>query len=158
MVSPTIEIRRKNWFKMTVRSFTSPVFWVLFVLVTLQVSQAWMLQPRSLTRTQSAFSSVRDVRRNSRAIDTILAQTAADSTENTAEPSAPAPTDQKGRIVVIEVPLGDGFGPVKIQFRPIFAKSTFYVTSYDVPFGLNIDRPPDGFPAPIVKKAGEMKA
>lgn len=141
---------------MTAGSFTSPVFWMLLVLVTLQVTEAWMLQPRSLIRSQSAFSSVRDVRRSSRSIDTILAQTAADSTENTAEPSAPAaPTNQKGRIVVIEVPLGDGFGPVKIQFRPIFAKSTFYVTSYDVPFGLNIDRPPDGFPAPLVKKAGK---
>ena len=137
---------------------THPLYLLVLVMVTLQLSQAWMLQPRSLT--QSACSSNHDIRRSSnnihssRLVATTLAQSPSDSTENTAEPAPP--TDQKGRIVVIEVPLGDGFGPVKIQFRPIFAKSTFYVTSYDVPFGLNIDKPPSGFPAPIVKKAGEL--
>lgn len=131
---------------------------LVLVMVTMQLSQAWMLQPRRLT--QSASSSIHGIHRSSsnihssRSVATTLAQTPSDSTENTAEPAPP--TDQKGRIVVIEVPLGDGFGPVKIQFRPIFAKSTFYVTSYDVPFGLNIDKPPAGFPAPIVKKAGEL--
>lgn len=138
-------------------SFTRPIFWLVVVAVALQVTQAWMLQSRPLVRTSSAFGSISNVRRSSssiyssRVVATSLAQTAADDAE---PPAAAAPTDQKGRIVVIEVPLGDGFGPVKIQFRPIFAKSTFYVTSYDVPFGLNIDKPPSGFPAPIVKKAG----
>jgi hypothetical protein len=56
--------------------------------------------------------------------------------------------------VVIEVHLGDGFKSLECRFKPIFAKSKFFVASYNVPFGLNIEKPPRGFPAPIVTKAG----
>ena len=58
-----------------------------------------------------------------------------------AEPEAP---NQKGRIVVIEVPLGDGYNKVKVKFSPIFAKSKFFVSTVDVPFSLNVEKPPDG--------------
>jgi hypothetical protein len=68
---------------------------------------------------------------------------------------SPAPAPKKNKIFKIEVPLGEGFKPVSINFRPLFAKSTFFVTTYDVPFSLNIDRPPRGFPAPVVSKDGK---
>jgi hypothetical protein len=53
------------------------------------------------------------------------------------------------------VPMGDGYAPLECTFRRVFEKSTFFITSYDVPFGLNIDKPPKGCPAPIVTKDGK---
>jgi hypothetical protein len=73
---------------------------------------------------------------------------------NSAE-SGESPVPKKNKIFKIEVPLGEGFKPVSINVRPLFAKSTFFVTTYDVPFSLNIERPPKGFPAPIVSKDGK---
>ena len=73
---------------------------------------------------------------------------------NAPEASTPQAPNQKGRIVVIDIPLGDGFQAVKVQFKPIFAKSKFFTVTYDVPFSLNVGPPPKGFPAPLVKKGG----
>ena len=66
-----------------------------------------------------------------------------DSSSAPAVPAA-APANQKGRIVVIEVPLGDGYNKVKVKFSPIFAKSKFFVSTVDVPFSLNVEKAPEG--------------
>ena len=56
----------------------------------------------------------------------------------------------------IQIPLGDGFKSVECKFRPLFANSMFFVTDYDVPFDINIEKPPKGgIPAPIVTKDGK---
>lgn len=54
----------------------------------------------------------------------------------------------------IQIPLGDGFKSVECNFKPLFANSMFFVTDYQVPFNINIEKPPKGFPAPIVTKEG----
>lgn len=54
--------------------------------------------------------------------------------------------------VGLDIPLGDGFQVIKCQFRPIFEKSEFFTVTYGVPFGLNVDKPAKGFPAPVVTK------
>jgi hypothetical protein len=87
--------------------------------------------------------------------------TASDGGDDASPPAdkpAGAAPNQKGRLVVIELPLGDGYEPVKLQFKPIFARSKFFVTTYDVPFSLNVGPAPKGFPAPVVKKAGKAGA
>ena len=67
--------------------------------------------------------------------------------------------DQKDVIVTVDVPMDFGLETtgakdLPIQFRPIFSKSEFFVVTYDVPFGLNVDKPPKNFPSPIVTKDG----
>jgi hypothetical protein len=64
-------------------------------------------------------------------------------------------TPASEKIFRVEVPLGDGYKEVIVNFRPLFAKSTFFVTTYDIPFSLNIEKPPRGFPAPVVTKDGK---
>ena len=54
--------------------------------------------------------------------------------------------------VQVDVPLGEGFKDISCEFRPIFFKSRFFTVTYDVPFDLNVQPPPKGFPAPIVSK------
>lgn len=66
------------------------------------------------------------------------------------------------KAVQVEVALGDGYKSVSCEFLPIFYNSTFFTVTYPIPFGLNIEKPPKGFPAPIVTKdsgidGGEMK-
>lgn len=66
------------------------------------------------------------------------------------------------KAVQVEVALGDGYKSVSCEFFPIFYNSTFFTVTYPIPFGLNIEKPPKGFPAPIVTKdsgidGGEMK-
>ncbi|KAJ1387118.1 hypothetical protein B484DRAFT_409986, partial [Ochromonadaceae sp. CCMP2298] len=63
--------------------------------------------------------------------------------------------------VTVEIDLGPDYKPVTCDFRPIFFNSTFFTVNYPVPFGLNIEKPPRGFPCPIVNKdskreGGEM--
>ena len=36
--------------------------------------------------------------------------------------------------------------------RPIFADSTFLTVQYELPFGLDIEKPPKNFPCPVVTK------
>ena len=64
-------------------------------------------------------------------------------------------SNQKDKIVEIEVPMDGDAKPIPISLRPIFASSEFFVLTYDVPFGLNVDKPPKNFPAPIVTKDGK---
>ncbi len=65
-------------------------------------------------------------------------------------------SNQVGKVVELEVPMdGENVKPIPISLRPIFAKSEFLVVTYDVPFGLNVDKPPKNFPAPIVTKDGK---
>jgi hypothetical protein len=70
------------------------------------------------------------------------------STDDDSSPSpatsAAEPPNQKGRKVMIEVPLGDGYNKVKVKFSPIFAKSKFFVSTVDVPFSLNVEKAPEG--------------
>lgn len=60
-----------------------------------------------------------------------------------------------GGKVDLVVPLGEGVKPLPVSFRAIFAKSEFVEVTYEVPFGLNIQKPPKNFPAPIVDKDGK---
>jgi hypothetical protein len=70
--------------------------------------------------------------------------------------SALSGVDQVGKVVELEVPMdGENVMPIPISLRPIFASSEFFVVTYDVPFGLNVDKPPKNFPAPIVTKDGK---
>ena len=57
--------------------------------------------------------------------------------------------------VILDVPLGYGFKNLECKFKPIFSNSKFIIASYDVPFDINIDKPPKGFPAPVVTKDGK---
>mmetsp|Transcript_17356 Transcript_17356/g.29340 ORF Transcript_17356/g.29340 Transcript_17356/m.29340 type:complete len:214 (+) Transcript_17356:77-718(+) len=57
----------------------------------------------------------------------------------------------------IEIDLGQDYKPVTCNFRPIFYKSSFFTVTYPVPFGLNIEKPPKGFPAPIVNKDSQLE-
>eukprot|EP01038_Epipyxis_sp_PR26KG_P004141 gene4141-5895_t len=58
--------------------------------------------------------------------------------------------------ISVFIELGDGYKNIECKFRPLFQKSEFYTVNYAVPFNLNIDKPPKGFPAPIVSKDGEF--
>lgn len=53
---------------------------------------------------------------------------------------------------VVKIDLGDGYAPVSLDFFPLFESSSFFTVTYAVPFGLNIEKPPPGFPAPVVNK------
>jgi hypothetical protein len=44
---------------------------------------------------------------------------------------------------------GEGYQTVSCDFRPIFQSSIFFTKTYDVPFSLNIEKPPKNFPAPF---------
>ena len=44
------------------------------------------------------------------------------------------------KVYNIEIDLGEGYKPVGIQMRPIFADSSFFTVQYDIPFGLNVDK------------------
>lgn len=48
------------------------------------------------------------------------------------------------RVFRVEIPLGEGYQSVITNFRPIFAKSTIFVTTYDIPFSLNVEKAPPG--------------
>eukprot|EP01039_Chlorochromonas_danica_P008567 gene8567-9440_t len=56
--------------------------------------------------------------------------------------------------VAVDVFLGDGYKTASLNFLPLFESSSFFTVTYDVPFGLNIEKPPRGFPAPVVSKDG----
>jgi hypothetical protein len=57
--------------------------------------------------------------------------------------------------VNVPIALGDGYQQIGLKFFPLFQKSTFFTVTYDVPFSLNIEKPPKGFPAPVVTKDSE---
>lgn len=52
--------------------------------------------------------------------------------------------NQDERVFRVEIPLGEGYQSVITNFRPIFAKSTIFVTTYDIPFSLNVEKAPKG--------------
>ena len=56
------------------------------------------------------------------------------------------------KLYKVKIGLGEGYQPITTTFRPIFRNSKFFTVEYDIPFGLNIEKPPKGFPAPIVNK------
>ena len=51
---------------------------------------------------------------------------------------------QDERVFRVEIPLGEGYQSVITNFRPIFARSTIFVTTYDIPFSLNVEKAPVG--------------
>jgi hypothetical protein len=53
-------------------------------------------------------------------------------------------SNQDERVFRVEIPLGEGYQSVITNFRPIFAKSTIFVTTYDIPFSLNVEKAPQG--------------
>ena len=53
-------------------------------------------------------------------------------------------SNQDERVFRVEIPLGEGYQSVITNFRPIFAKSTIFVTTYDIPFSLNVEKAPPG--------------
>lgn len=59
--------------------------------------------------------------------------------------------------VQVDVFLGDGYKTTSLNFLPLFESSTFFTVTYEVPFGLNIEKPPRGFPAPVVSKDGSRE-
>lgn len=65
---------------------------------------------------------------------------------------AAAAAAKNNKIYNIQIGLGEGYQPVSIQMRPIFQNSYFFTVVYDIPFGLNVDKPPKNFPCPIVTK------
>jgi hypothetical protein len=58
--------------------------------------------------------------------------------------SLQAKEESDERIFRVEIPMGEGYQSVITNFRPIFAKSTIFVTTYEIPFNLNVDKPPAG--------------
>jgi hypothetical protein len=54
---------------------------------------------------------------------------------------------QDERVFRVEVPMGEGYQNVLTNFRPIFEKSTIFVTTYEIPFSLNVEKPPPGINA-----------
>lgn len=59
---------------------------------------------------------------------------------------------KNNKVYKIQIGLGEGYQPLSIQMRPIFQNSKFFTVIYDIPFGLNVDKPPKNFPCPIVTK------
>ena len=62
---------------------------------------------------------------------------------------APKPT-----ATFLDISLGEGYKDINVKFLPVFEQSTIFSVTYEVPFGLNIDKPPKGFPCPMVTKDG----
>lgn len=54
--------------------------------------------------------------------------------------------------VSLSIPMGAGYEPLTFKLKPLFKKSKFLVVTYPIPFDLNLERPPKGFPAPVVSK------
>lgn len=54
--------------------------------------------------------------------------------------------------VTVSIPMGPGCDPMQYRFRPLFKNSTFIVVTFSIPFDLSLEKPPKGFPAPIVTK------
>ena len=88
------------------------------------------------SRSKNSFSRITSSTRQLMSVD--------DDTASAVPATPAAATNQKGRVVVIEVPLGDGYNKVKVKFSPIFAKSKFFVSTVDVPFSLNVEKAPEG--------------
>lgn len=54
--------------------------------------------------------------------------------------------------VALSIPMGAGYESMTYRLKPLFKKSKFLVVTYPIPFDLNLERPPKGFPAPVVSK------
>jgi hypothetical protein len=58
------------------------------------------------------------------------------------------------KVFNVQIPLGEGYKPVVTKFRPLFENSQLFITSYPVPFSLNVEPSKDSFKLPIVTKDG----
>ena len=52
----------------------------------------------------------------------------------------------------VSIPMGPDTKPFDCALPPLFANSEIFTVTYSIPFGLNVEKPPPGFPAPIVTK------
>ncbi len=60
----------------------------------------------------------------------------------------------KPTATFLDISLGEGYKSINVKFMPVFQESTIFSVEYEVPFSLNIEKPPKGFPCPIVNKDG----
>lgn len=58
---------------------------------------------------------------------------------------------------VVSIPMGKDIKPFECALRPLFVKSEFFTVTYSIPFGLNVEKPPKEFPAPIVTKDSQQE-
>lgn len=65
------------------------------------------------------------------------------------DPNARAVSDS---TVSLSIPMGAGYESLTFKLKPLFKKSKFLVVTYPIPFDLNLERPPKGFPAPVVSR------
>lgn len=131
---------------------------VLFVFI--QTSQSYrfinsITNPK-LTKSKSVVITFNSARVNIKQLTLLYAKSVVDDDDDEEDGL------RNTKAVQVEVALGDGYKSVSCEFLPIFYNSTFFTVTYPIPFGLNIEKPPKGFPAPIVTKdsgieGGEMK-
>ena len=62
--------------------------------------------------------------------------------------------ESASKIFKFDVPLDDGYEPVELTLKPLFADSIVFIVQYPVPFKLNVAADPDNG-VPTVTKAGE---
>lgn len=131
---------------------------VLFMFI--QTSQSYrfinsITNPK-LTKSKSVVITFNSARVNIKQLTLLYAKSVVDDDDDEEDGL------RNTKAVQVEVALGDGYKSVSCEFLPIFYNSTFFTVTYPIPFGLNIEKPPKGFPAPIVTKdsgieGGEMK-
>lgn len=83
-------------------------------------------------------------------VEAYSVRSIARSATNSLQMSTKKTTSQDERVFRVEIPLGEGYQSVITNFRPIFARSTIFVTTYDIPFSLNVEKAPAGKPFNIV--------
>lgn len=49
-----------------------------------------------------------------------------------------SPSSRDNKIFQVTIPLGDGYQPVVSKFKPLFEESGIFITTYEVPFSLNV--------------------
>jgi hypothetical protein len=131
---------------------------VLFMFI--QTSQSYrfinsITNPK-LTKSKSVVITFNSARVNIKQLTLLYAKSVVDDDDDEEDGL------RNTKAVQVEVALGDGYKSVSCEFLPIFYNSTFFTVTYPIPFGLNIEKPPKGFPAPVVTKdsgieGGEMK-
>ena len=96
-------------------------------------------------------------RRTAASLSSLLRAGARDVDENGDIANFDSKSDSRPRPAptLIEIDLGPGFKPLQMGLLPVFEQSEFIKLDFDVPFGLNIEKPPRNFPCPIVTKDGK---
>lgn len=89
-------------------------------------------------------------RRTAASLSSLLRAGARDVDENGDIANFDSKSDSRPRPAptLIEIDLGPGFKPLQMGLLPVFEQSEFIKLDFDVPFGLNIEKPPRNFPCP----------